>query len=150
MLSVLLVNLRFFCVLPNKSYLSSQDRLIPVYIQIYMNSFTYSVWQTHSNSVILYVFKGHWMCRHLWHFTNGTRWHFRDVGWQFVGLLFQLKYNLWKLQQLSKVLRMTPGGLVLVILLWLFTCNYVHFSDANTCRINPTIPLKVKRVLEWM
>lgn len=43
MLSGLLWNLQFCCVLPIKSYLSRQDRLIPVYIQIYVNSFTYSI-----------------------------------------------------------------------------------------------------------
>lgn len=142
MLSVLLWNLKFCCVLSIKGCISRQDRLIPMYIHIYVNLFTCTVWQTFLFGVLC-VFEGYWMRRHFWHFINGIYWHFRHVGWYFVGLLSQLKYDFfWKLQQLNKVLRIMPGCLFLVILLWLFRCKYVHFGS------NPATPLSSTEINE--
>lgn len=90
MLSVLYWNLTFCFVLSIKGSISRQDRLIPIYIHIYVNLFTCTVWQTFL-FCFLCGFEGYWMSRHFCLFINGTYWHFRHVGWYFVGLLSQFK-----------------------------------------------------------
>lgn len=97
MLSVLLWNLKFCFVLSIKGSISRQDRLIPMYIHIYVNLFTCTVWQTFL-FCFLCGFEGYWMSRRFWLFINGTYWHFRHVGWYFVGLLSQFKYDFFSLR----------------------------------------------------
>lgn len=131
MLLALHWNLKFCFVLSIKGSISRQDRLIPIYIHIYVNLFTCIM-----TDILFFFFfcgfEGYWMSRNFWLFINGTYWHFRHKGWYFVGLLSQFKYDffLWELQQLSEALRIMPGCLLLVMPLWLFECKSVHFGSA--------------------
>lgn len=136
MLSVLHWNIKFCFVLSIKGSISRT--LIPIYIHIYVNLFTCTVWQTFC---FLYGFEGYCMSRHFWLFINCTYWHFRRVAWYFVGLLSQFKYDffLWELHQLSEAHRMMPGCLLLVIPLWHFGCISVHFGSDP---VTPRAPLR--------
>lgn len=84
MLSVLLWNLKFCFVLSIKGSISRQDRLIPMYIHIYVNLFTCTVWQTFL-LCFLCGFEGYWMSKHFWLFINGTYCHFRHEGCYYGG-----------------------------------------------------------------